>query len=210
MQISTLRTFGGLSLILGSVLFLVYSILLPLLLPMNEIFIDFTRLVLQPSWIWLGVVAFFGILFMLFGFIAVYSKLFSESGWIGLVGFIFLEIAYLFQACKVSWEIFLWPGIAANPGSIFLLRDKVLFTSSLVGMFELISGISILIGIIFFCIALVRSRNFPKIGGVLIFAGAIIYGIGPFLPILISLLGIFILSVGCTIIGLTLIKPQSN
>jgi len=210
MQVSTIQKFGGGSLILGSVLLLTYSVLFPLLLPMKDMVTDFTLLVLNPNWLWISVVAFAGVLMMIFGFAAVYSKLFAESGLIGLLGFIFIEIAYIFQACKVTWEIFLWPVIASNQASLFLLRDFIIKNSTLVTVFRGIASITIFLGVILFCIALVRSKSFPKLGGILIFVGAFMYGLGPLLSVIVSMTGIFILSIGCTIIGLTLIKKQAE
>jgi hypothetical protein len=210
MQLSTIHKLGGASLILGSVLLLVYSILFPLLLPMNEMYTDFTLLVLNPNWICLAVVVFAGVIMMIFGFGAVYSKLYAESGLVGLLGFIFVEIAYILQACKVTWEIFLWPVIASQRESLFLLRDFIIKNSALVATFRVIASITIFLGIILFCIALIRSISFPKLGGILIFVGAFMYGIGPLLSVIVAMAGIFILSIGCTIIGLTLIQKQAG
>ena len=210
MQLSALQKSGGISLILGSVFLLAYSILFPLLLPMNNMLTDFTSLVLNPNWIWITVVAFAGILLMIFGFAAVYSKLYAESGLAGLLGFICIEIAYIFQACKVTWEIFLWPVIASNQMSLFLLRDFVIKNSAPVAAFRWIAGLTILFGIILFCIALIRSKNFPKIGGILIFIGAFLYGLGPLLSVIAAMAGIFILSIGCTMIGMNLMKERAG
>jgi hypothetical protein len=147
---------------------------------------------------------------MIFGFGAVYSKLFTESGVVGLLGFIFVEIAYILQACKVTWEIFLWPVIASHRESQFLLRDFIIKNSALVATFRVIASITIFLGIILFCIALIRSKSFPKLGGILIFIGAFMYGLGPLISVIVAMAGIFILSIGCTIIGLSLIKKHTG
>jgi len=209
MQLSTIQKLGGVSLILGSVLLFVYSILFPLLLPMNQMLTDFNLFVLNPNWLCIGIIAFVGVIMVIFGFVAVYSKLFVESGLVGLLGFIFLEIAYILQACKITWELFLWPVIASNQTSSFLLRDFVIKNSALVVTFRGIASITIFAGMILFCLAIIRSKNFPKLGGILIFIGALIYGLGPLLSVFVAMAGIFILSIGCTIIGLSLIKKQA-
>jgi len=210
MQLSDIQKLGGVSLILGSVLLFVYSVLFPFLLPMKEMNADFTLLVLNPNWISLGVCVFAGVILMIFGFSAVYSKLYAESGLFGLLGFIFVELAYILQASKVTWEIFLWPVIASHRESQFLLRDFIIKNSALVTTFRVLAGITIFLGIILFCIALIRSMRFPKIGGILIFVGAFMYGLGPLLSVYVAMAGIFILSIGCTIIGLTLIKNPTG
>jgi hypothetical protein len=209
MHIAAIQKLGGLSLILGSIILLAYSILFLLLLPVNEMRHDLTSVILNPNWIWIAAVAFAGIVLMIFGFTAVYSKLYAESGLVGLLGFIFVIIAYIFQACQVSWEIFLYPVISSNQASMFLFRDFVIQHNSLVGVFKGIAGGAIFIGIILFCIALVRSKSFPKSSGILIFIGAFLYGLGPLLSVLIAIGGIFILSLGCSILGLNLIKKQA-
>jgi hypothetical protein len=208
MRLSTLQKLGGISLMLGSLMLLVYSIFFPLLLPMNEITSNFTALVLSPHWIWILTFAFIGVFMMIFGFSAVYSKLYSEAGIIGILGFIFIEIAFIIQACKISWEIFLWPVIASYQESMFLLKDFVLKNSALVGTLRGIASVTIFLGMALFCLALFRSRSFPKTGGILIFLGALLYGAGPILSVTVSLVGVFILSIGCTITGLSMFKRQ--
>ena len=195
---------------LGSILLLIYSILFPLLLPVHEMGHDLTTVILNPNWIWIAVVAFAGIILMVFGFTAVYSKLYAESGLVGLLGFIFVVIAYILQACQVSWEIFLYPVISSNQASTFLFRDFIIQHNSLVGVFRGIAGSTIFIGIILFCIALVRSRSFPKLAGILIFIGAFLYGLGPLVSVLLAIAGIFILSLGCSILGLNLMKKRAG
>ena len=210
MQITAIHKLGGISLMLGSALLLVYSILFPLLLPVHEMHHDLTIVILNPNWIWIAAIAFAGIVFMIFGFTAVYSKLYAESGLVGLLGFIFVVLAYILQACQVTWEIFLYPVISSNQAAMFLFRDFVIQHNSLVGVFKGIAGSSILIGIILFCIALIRSKSFPKFAGILIFAGAFLYGLGPLLSVFIAIFGIFILSIGCSILGLNLMKKQAG
>jgi hypothetical protein len=210
MHAATIQKLGGTALMLGSALFLIYSILFPLLLPVNEMHHDLTTVILNPNWIWIAAVAFTGILLMIFGFTAVYSKLYAESGIVGLLGFIFVVIAYIFQACQVSWEIFLYPVISSNQASMFLFRDFVIQHNSLVGIFKGIAGGAIFIGIILFCIALVRSKSFPKSAGILIFIGAFLYGLGPLLSVLLAIGGIFILSIGCSVLGLSLMKNRAG
>jgi hypothetical protein len=171
---------------------------------------DITMAVLHPEWIFLAVVALGAVIMMLFGFTAVYTKLFAESGLIGLLGFIFIELAYLLQACTVTWEIFLWPIIASHRESLFLLRDFVIKHDPLIGVFKVTASITIFLGIILFCIALVRSKSFPKVGGILIFVGAFMYGLAPLVSVIAAIVGIFILSIGCTIIGISMMRKSAG
>lgn len=209
MKLTTIQKLGGISLIIGSVLLTAYSVLFTLLLPVNEIRHDVTMLVNNPNWIWIALDAFIGVILMIFGFMAVYSRLYSTAGPIGFYGFCILELAYILQAGKVTWEICLYPIISTHGSSAMLLRDFIIQHHPLVTAFKTISSVTIFIGIILFCLALVRSREFPKIGGILFFAGAFIYGLGPVLALyLVSISGIVILSVGSLILGLSLIRNR--
>ena len=199
---------GGTALILGSLLLTVYSIAFPALLPASEAAHDITKLVLNPHWLWIPPVAFLGVTLMMFGFAAVYSRLYAGAGLVGLLGFIFIEIAYLLQACKVTWEICLYPAIAANAGASALLRDELLKHSPQVTVFRMVAGIAILLGIVLFCSALLRSRAFPRVAGLLIFLGAFIYALGPVLTLMIAIAGIFTLSMGCLVLGVSLMRPD--
>jgi len=145
---------------------------------------------------------------MIFGFTAVYSRIREDSGILGFAGYVVIEIAYILQACKVTWEICLWPVIASNEAFAPLLKDFIIQHSALVGVFKSSAMGSIFLGIILFCTALIRSKEFPKAGGILIFAGALIYGFGPMLSVVVAISGICILSVGCLILGLGLFRNR--
>src|SRR5689334_2750473 len=103
-----IERFGGASLIVGSLLLTAYAVLLPILLPIGSGAYDFAQVVLNPSWVRLAMVAFFGVLFMITGFYGVYTRLGPKTGLTGVAGFFFVEAAFLFEACKVTWELFLY------------------------------------------------------------------------------------------------------
>jgi len=208
MKLITLQKFGGFSLMAGAFLLTAYSLLFSILLPVGEVRHDITVAVQDPGWIWVSALALFGVVFMIFGFMAVYSKIHETSGVVGLLGFIFVEIAYFLQGCKVTWEVFLYPVICSNPASAFLLRDFVIQHNPLVEAFKMLAMITIFSGIILFCAALMRCKEFPKTAGILVFAGAMIYGFGPMLSVIVAIGGITILSIGCLILGLTLMREQ--
>lgn len=208
MNYLTLDKFGGASLILGSLLLTAYSVLFPLLLPVDKVPLDFVRLVIDPHWVELAWTAFAGVLLMLVGFYAVYTKIREEAGLVGALGFLFIEAAYLLQACKVTWELFLYPVIATHPESAFLLRDLVIKHDPGVGVFRLAATVTIFVGILLFCYTLYRSSAYPKSAAGLIFVGALVYGIGPMFSIYISVAGIFTLSIGCLLIGLKLFRVE--
>ena len=206
MKMANINKSGGISIITGSVLLLLYSILFTLLLPFKEARHDMTQLVNTPYWIGLAIVAFWGIVLLMFSFVVVYEKMREKTGLTGFFAFIFIEFAYLLQASKVTWEIFLYPVIASNSASAFLLSESIIRNSALVSAFRMLSSVTILTGVILLTLAIIRSEYFSKMSGILVLTGALMYGVGPFINTLISITGIFIFSVGCFTLGSRLIK----
>ena len=206
MNYLTFEKVGGASLILGSLLLAAYSALFPALLPVSNGTNDYVQMVMNPNWVRLAIVAFAGVLLMVIGFYAVYLRMRSSAGLVGAIGFMFIEAAYLLQACKVTWELFLYPVIAAHPESAFLLRDLVIKHDPAVGIFRLMASVTILLGIVLFCYTLYRSTEYPKSAAVLIFAGAVVYALGSAISIFVSVAGIFTLALGCLLIGLRLFR----
>lgn len=68
-------------------------------------------------------------------------------------------------------------------------------------LYHWIAAITILIGVVLFCITLIRSREFPKSAGILILGGAIIYAVGPMINIYLAIAGVVVLSIGCFVLG---------
>lgn len=208
MNIKNLQKLGGISIILGSILLTIYTIATSFLLA-STLFVNFAQTVSNPNWTWIACVAFFGLFLMIFGFITVYSKIYSEAGIIGLVGFILMVIAYLLQACKVTWEIFIYPILVKQPQAIFLLQDNILKNSAQFTIFRTCASLTILIGVILFCMTLFRSSLSLKISSSFILIGAIIYGLSPILSQFnhyIGIFGIFIFAIGCFLLGQKLIS----
>jgi hypothetical protein len=208
MKLSTIQKLGGISLIVGSILFAAWSILWPTLLPFNERMRDFTLLVLNRNWIWINAMVLPGVILMLFGFTAAYSRFYSEAGILGFIGFIFIVLAYILQSAQLSWEIFLYPILASYTPSAPLFKERILVSHSLFQIFRWLFDSTIFLGVMTFGIALIRSKQFHKSIGYLIISGALIYAIGPMIHILIGILGVLILAFGCLLLGLALTKEQ--
>jgi len=208
MQLASFEKLGGISLIVGSILFAAYSSMFSVLLPIGSGTYDYVLVVLNPNWVRLAFVAFIGILLMLVGFYAVYARFRAKGGVLGAVGFLFIEAAYLLQACKVTWELFLYPIIASHPESAFLLREAIIKSDPSVIAFRMASAITIFIGVVLFCLALHRSNEYPRAAPLLIFVGAIVYAVGPVVSIFASIAGIFVLSIGCSLLGVRLLRPN--
>lgn len=208
MPLTSFERLGGVSLIIGSFLFAAYASLFFVLLPIGKATSDFVIEVLNPNWIRLAFVALVGILLMLVGFYAVYSRIRIKGGVLGAMGFLFIEAAYLLQACKVTWELFLYPVIASHPESAFLLSKGIIKHDPYVVIFSEVSATTIFIGVVLFCLALHRSDEYPKAAAPLIFSGAIVYAVSPAVSIMASIAGIFVLAIGCSLLGAHLLKPK--
>lgn len=206
MQLKSIQKLGGVALIAGSLCLAAYSFLFMKLLPYQLVRQDMTLGIMNPHWTMIAAVALVGVVLMMYGFAAAYSRMYSESGVTGFLGLIFLEIAYLMQAAKVTWEIFLYPVIAGTAPSLF--KESIIKNNAHVALYRNVASLTIFIGILLFCLALVRSKKYPAAAGILIFTGALIYGLGPMLSVLAAMGGIVILSVGCLILGLSLMKEQ--
>ena len=205
MKYSTLQRLGGVAIILGSVLFTAWAICWTTLLPVHERARDVSLMILHPYWIWIASLSFPCIVLMIFGYTAVYSRLYNKAGISGFIGYVFIILAYIFQAAKVAEEIFLYPIIVSYTPALALFRDKILMEHPQFILFRWIASITILIGVVLFCITLIRSRDFPKSAGILILCGAVIYAVGPMINIYLAIAGVLILSIGCFLIGYTML-----
>ncbi len=201
MKYSTIQRLGGIAIILGSALFTAWAICWTTLLPVHERARDVSIMILDPHWIWIASLAFPGVVLMIFGYTAVYSKLYNKAGILGFIGYVFIILAYIFQAAQISWEIFLYPIIVSNASSVSLFSGKILMYHPQFILFRWLSFAVIFIGVILFCITLIRSRKFPKSAGIFILCGAVIYAVGPMINIYLAIAGVLVLSVGCFILG---------
>lgn len=208
MNLRNLQKLSGIAVMLGALLMAVYTLgftfLISLRLPIGKTLL----MVLNPNWTWLTITVFFGILFLMFGFLGIYLRIVDKAKLTGLLGYIFIELAYLLQASKVTWEIFIYPTLAHNRRASFLLAEGILKNASLVSLFRTCASVTILIGTILFCAAIIRSKKFPAISGWLVLIGAVLYGIGPLLNVFWAMGGIFIFACGCFMLGKNLLQTK--
>lgn len=209
MKLYFLQKLGAYSIILGGLLLAAYSICFTFLLPVQEMEIDFSKVVSHPNWIWVTLIALSGIILMVFGFTAVYSRMYEKSGWVGFTGYFFITIAYILQIAQLVLEVFYYPIIAENDSSVELLSNNIIWNHPLNLIFYYGFQAFLLLGILIFGIALIRFKEFNKIGGILFLVGAIFYAVVSILSIYIGLAGIIMFAAGCVIIGLNLIKDKS-
>jgi hypothetical protein len=207
MKLSTIQRWGGMSIITGSILYACWAIFFATLLPLHEYFKDFAVIVMSPHWIWISAIALPGTILMIFGFTAIYSRLYRGSGTLGFFGYIFVVIAFLLQAAQLTWEIFLYPPIVNYGPSIALFREGIFMHNALVHLYGILFQAIMGIGVILFSLAIIKSREFPKYAGILFLCGVVMYGIGPWVNVYLAAAGVIILSSGCFILGKRMVSP---
>jgi hypothetical protein len=208
MDLKTLQRICGVALGLGALLIAVYSIAFSLLFPTETLMHDLGPAVLRPAWTGLGLLAFAAVLLMMLGFGGVYTRMAPSAGLLGLVGFLAIEVAYLLQAAKITWEVCIYPLLARSAGASRLLVNRAMTKDPAVATFRLVAMLSILVGVVLFCLAVVRTRDLPRMAGGLIFLGAVAYGIGPMVSITLAHVGIVVLAAGCLLLAKTLVRPM--
>ncbi len=196
----------GVSLGLGGILIAGYSIAHASLFPRDALLADFAAAVARPAWSALALLAFVAVLLLMLGFGGVYARMSSRAGVLGLLGFVIIELAYLLQAAKVTWEACIYPALAADPGAARLLAGRALFQDPRVATFRLVAMLTILAGVILFSLAIVRCRVLPRGAGALVLAGAVLYGVGPMISIALAYAGIVVLAAGCLWLARTLLQ----
>lgn len=210
MQLRTLQKLGAYAVIVGAVLFAAWAVCWTFLMPIEEESRNFLLIVTNPNYLWINTLAFVGIILTIFGFTAIYSRMFQTAGWLGFFGYLSISIAYILQAAALSQEIFVYPAIAAHGPAVALLGKNLLFKQPLVELFDIIFSISILIGVLLFGAALIRSREFKKWGGVCFLAGAVIYAAGSLVSSYLGVFGVMIFAAGCLGLGLNLMKEETG
>lgn len=204
MPVPSDRTVGAVGVVAGSLLLAAYAALFPILLPIGLGAFDYSEVVLSPWWMPLTSTALIGVLLLLVGIDAAWSRFRSTAGVLGWVGFVSLKTALVLQACKLTWELFLDPIIAAHPQAAFLLRDLVIIDDPAVVAFRLVSAVSIVVGVLLFGIVLYRSGEFPRKAPALVAIGVVVYAVGPMVSVWVPVAGVLMLATGCVLIGVRL------
>lgn len=202
MEIDKIQKLGGICLMLGGILLAVYVFLYNMLLPVDFIESDFSRLVLSPHWVQVLSLALFAVILLVFGFTAAYSKIYTFSGIVGLAGYIVLMIGYEFQIGQLVLEVFFYPIIASTDGGIELFRQDALIHHTMAQWFYMLFVVSIGLGVLLFGITAIRSKVYSIWSGLLFILGAVLYVLA--LTFVLKMAGIMLFATGCSLIGLRL------
>jgi hypothetical protein len=200
---------GSTAIVLGSALLAVYAALFAVVLPVGGGGFDYVAAVSNAHWRAIALVAFAGVISLLLGLDAVYSRMRSTAGVTGLAGFLLIRVALILQACVITWELLLDPIIAAHPGSAFLLRDRVILEDRPMAAFRVLLLAVTVLGALSFGVAVYRSNRFPKGAVVLLAAGATVYAVGPMISIALAIAGVVLFAAGGILIGMRLWRVDS-
>ncbi len=192
---------GSVFFALGSILLAGYAALFVLLLPIHDGDFDYVRVVTSPHWRSIALIAFVGVVSLLTGLEAVYSRIRDSAGILGATGLVLTKVALVLQACVLTWEMLMDPVIAAHPESAFLLREGWIVNAPWMVAFRWVFLLTILGGALLFGLAVLRSKQFPMPAIALLIAGAVLYAVGPRLSVFIAISGVMLFAIGGLLIG---------
>ena len=197
---------SGWSLVIYSVLLLIFAVLWQLYLPITQKDYNLIAAVQNEKWTLIAMIGLLAGITGILGITGAYFKQSDKMGLSGLIGFIFLFVGLVLHACTLAWEAVLWKTIALKAPSIpFLFGETFLYTCSMVQLFFSLLFICFFIGWFLFGIASVKAAIFPRYLSVLLIIGGILFQATPFLPGRFSILGSITYFPGCFLLGLNMI-----
>jgi hypothetical protein len=201
---------GSVFFALGSILLAAYAVLFVLLLPIHDGEFDYVGLVTHPHWRSIALIAFAGVVSLLTGLEAVYSRIRDSAGILGATGLVLTKVALILQACVLTWEMLMDPLIAAHPESAFLLRDGWILNAPWMVAFRWVFLLTILGGALLFGLAVLRSRQFPMPAIALLIAGAVLYALGAWMSVFLAISGVTLFAIGGLLIGARLWRASKG
>jgi hypothetical protein len=190
MSSRTLYRLSGGTLIAGSLLMLISSVLSAILYPGH---IETPQQLVSSTWSLVILLNIIGSLLFVIGLPGMYLRQAGRAGVLGLVGFILFFFSILLQGVTFSTaQVVILPflaqkapqlmGAGSGPRGVFLLL--------------IISGFMQMIGAILLGIATMRARVFPRLAGVFLLVSGVAFllTIGPFLNDLLELVSFIALA----------------
>lgn len=203
-QVKLIR-WSGLLLIVSGVLFLVWWILLGVLLPSTEKGMQLVNLVLDKDWLGVNVIGLIGSLILPLGLIGLYAKQYEKIGIPGFIGFILTFIGSILYACIQFGETFTWPLIAAHAPVLLEVKGPMLAGSAFF-LACTVMGILFIIGFILIGIVSILAAVLPRIASIFLLIGAILFGAGMFLPLVLRTIGMTLFAIALCWLGIAIYK----
>lgn len=179
MTTSTLMRYAGLSAVLAGLCFILVGLFHPVNVP---------EAVTTDTWVNVHIVAMLMTVFGAIGLTGLYIRQIDRFGWLGLAGFVMLNIWFALVLCFSFVESFILPAVAT---------ELPVFVEGFLGMFSsipsaidlgilptlwLISGPLYILGQLSFGIATFRAGIFPQKAGALLALSGIMTPMGGFVP----------------------------
>lgn len=185
MSSSNLYRLSGLVLILASVLLVVSSIALTILAPDSGPDVP-ARTVINAAWSPIWLLGFIGGILLLFGLIGLFVRQAQRGGIVGLLGFFFTFLGFLFVYIVASFFFgTILPYLAVKGTTSF--ADPF----SMVMPYGLGGGILTVVGTILLGIAIIRAKVFPRLTGIFLIVGGLLNPASVLgLNLIVSLIGI--------------------
>lgn len=203
-QVKLIR-WSGILLIVSGVLFLVWWILLGVLLPSTEKGMQLVNLVLDKDWLGVNVIGLIGSLLLPLGLIGLYAKQYEKIGIPGFIGFILTFIGSILYTCVQFGETFTWPLIAAHAPVLLGVKGPMLANSAFFLAYT-VMGILFVIGFILIGIVSIIAAVLPRIASIFLLIGAILFGAGMFLPLVLRTIGMTLFAIALCWLGIAIYK----
>jgi hypothetical protein len=169
MSSRTLYRLSGGTLIAGSLLILISSIMGAILFPGHS---STQEQVLSLPWLLMILITLIGSLLFVLGLPGMYLRQSARTGVLGLVGFILLLSAILLQDAAFSSVQFVILPFLAQKAPQLLGGNNLPISAFLLLM---VSGLMQIIGTILLGIATMRAQVFPRLAGVLLLVSGIAF-----------------------------------
>lgn len=197
---ATSLRWAGLLTMVVAVLVLALGILPSLLLPTGE---PVLRWVQDVHWPVLSVLTFVVMALLSLVLIALYAVQISETGVLGLVGFVLMFLALLLYVSFQFDMAIVWPVLGAEAPDL-VRYDGPLFNHPMFSAVHSAMGTLYTLGVLVFGIATVRGRVFPRWTAVIFTVGMILSAGLLFPPLLIRMIGAPLAAIGLGHMGFRL------
>lgn len=173
-----------------------------LLLPVNAGQQDYSLMIRDPDWL---LVALIGLLSAIIGIFAVFGLYLvnrDHPGGLLFAGTVLLVLGLVFETAGLTWDIFIWPVLAASDKYAGFITDG-LFVQSPQLMSFLITMLALLAaGNILTALGLGRTGKYGNWVPWLMIIGIILYVAGNFVSLQIATAGLCLYSIAFVMIGI--------
>lgn len=194
----------GYVLIVASIILIVSGILPSITLPIEKNVLDG---VTDRQWTMVSVLAFIYAFLMPFVITGLYARQVSESGILGLIGFILALVGAIFNICMTFDMAFVWPSMAVHAPALIDFAGP-LFRGSIFSVAHNLIVYLGTFGFLVFGIAMIRANVFPRLSTILFTIGLTLTGVVLFPPFILRTIGSIIAAVSLFWMGVMVIRNK--